>query len=119
MHCAHRDGWDLMGGVTGKKMPPLGGIFMGAISGLAFDEIVRTNLTNLGDLLVGEQPESELVQFRVMSQGNQEGATDFTVTEFVVFQGGGGNTQQISKLGTAQADGFADLADLLANSVNV
>ncbi len=54
-----------------------------------------------------------------MSQGNQEGTTDFTITQFVVLQGCGGNTQQISKLRTAQTNRFTDLTDLLANSDDI
>ncbi|MNZ59598.1 hypothetical protein D3C78_776420 [compost metagenome] len=59
------------------------------------------------------------MQFRVMSQGDQEGASNFTVTQFIVLQGSRGDAQQIGKLGTAQANRFADLTDLLANSYDI
>ena len=59
------------------------------------------------------------MQIRVVRQGNQEGAPNFTVTQLVVFQRGGRNTQQICKLRTAQTDRFTDLTDLLANSDDI
>jgi len=59
------------------------------------------------------------VQFRVVSQGNQEGASDFTITQLIIFQGSRGDAQQIGKFRTAQANRFADLTDLLANSYDI
>ena len=79
----------------------------------AFGNIVRTDLADFGDFLVGQQPEGELVQIRVMSQGDQEGASDFTVTQFIVLQGGWGTPSRSANLGRFQAHRFADLTDLL------
>ena len=100
-------------------MPPRWRHFCQSSIKSSLGNIVRADLTDFGDFFVSQQPEGELVQFRVMSQCHQEGATNFTITQFVVLQGGRGNAQQIGKLGTAQADRFTDLTDLLANSYDI
>lgn len=80
-------------------MPPRGRHFcQGSISS-SLGNIVRADLADLGDFLVSQQPEGELVQFRVVSQGHQEGATNFTITQLIVLQGGRGTPSRSANLG--------------------